>query len=45
MQQINSLKGALTDIESQLEALVKTEQISLLIERLRDPPVESIPVP
>ena len=44
-QQINNLKGALTDVESQLECLVQTEQIALLIERLRDPPVESIAVP
>ena len=44
-QQINNLKGSLTDIESQLECLVQTEQIALLIERLRDTALESIAVP
>ncbi len=44
-QQVKNLKGALTDVESQLEGLVQTEQIALLVERLRDPPAESMPVP
>lgn len=44
-QQINNLDGVLTDVENQLKGLMQTEQIALLVERLRDPPVESIGVP